>query len=120
MWQGFESATEMAETATVVDGSAFRKRSLGKQVLFAVLTAGLYSVYWFYVTAKQFDAGTDRNPTPILAFVPGVNLLTAWQISGAAEAVTDRSQVVLFLLFLVFAPLSWYWIQSGINGVASN
>lgn len=110
----------MTESPTVVDESAFRNRSLGKQVLFTVVTAGLYSVYWFYVTAKQFDRGTDRGLTPILAFVPGLNIITAWQISGAAEAVTDQSQVIIFLLFLVFAPLAWYWVQSGINDVAAN
>jgi hypothetical protein len=34
--------------------------------------------------------------------------------------VTDRRQVIPFLRFLVFAPLSWYWIQSGIGDVAPN
>ena len=26
----------------------------------------------------------------------------------------------LFVLFLVFAPISWYWIQSGMNDAASS
>jgi hypothetical protein len=49
-----------------------------------------------------------------------VNIITIWQISDAAEAVTDQSKIVLFLLFLVFAPLSWYWVQAGLNDAAPN
>ncbi|MFB6195118.1 MAG: DUF4234 domain-containing protein [Haloplanus sp.] len=54
----------MAETAQVTDASAFEKRSLGKQAVFAIVTVGLYSLYWFYTTAKQLDEGTDRSLSP--------------------------------------------------------
>jgi hypothetical protein len=36
--------------------------------------------------------------------------------------VTDKSRIVLFLPFVLFlfAPLSWYWLQSGMNAAAGN
>lgn len=110
----------MSASPEVTNASAFEQKSLGIQVLLAIVTLGLYTVYWLYSTAKQLDAGTDESLTPILAFVPVVNLLTVWQVSSAAEAVTDQSSVVLFVLFLVFSPISWYWIQSGMNAAAES
>jgi hypothetical protein len=109
----------MTESAQVVDESAFEQKSLGKQIVFSVITIGLYSLYWFFSTAKQLDAGTNRDLTPVFAFVPILNLICMWQISDAAEAVTDQSQMALFLVFLFFGPLGWYWVQSGMNDIAS-
>ena len=104
----------------MTDASAFEQKSLGIQVALAIVTLGLYTLYWLYSTAKQLDEGTDESLTPILAIIPVVNLLSIWQVSDAAEAVTDQTKVVLFILFIVFAPISWYWIQSGMNDVAAS
>lgn len=110
----------MSNKAQVTDSSAFKQKSLGKQVLFSVVTLGLYSLYWFYSTAGQLDRGTDRSLTPILAIIPLINVVAVWQVSAASEAVTDQSNIVLFIVFLVFAPLAWYWVQSGMNRVATS
>lgn len=88
------------------------------QVVLYVVTVGLYALYWFYKTAKQFDEGTDQDLSPVLGLVPVVNILVAWQIANAAEAVTDQSAMVIFVLFLLFPILPWYWVQDGINSVA--
>ncbi len=108
----------MSGSPQVTNASAFEKGSLGKQVVLSIVTLGLYTLYWTYKTADQLDRGTTASLTPILAVIPIVNLVAFWQISNAAEAVTDQSAIVLFLLFLFLAPISWYWVQSGINGVA--
>ena len=110
----------MSATPQVTDASAFEQKSLGIQVVLTIVTGGLYALYWFYSTASQLDAGTDQSLMPILGIIPFVNFISAWQISGAAEAITDQSKIVLFVLFLVFAPISWYWIQSGMNDAASS
>jgi hypothetical protein len=101
---------------TVTDSSAFTKGSLGKQVALTVVTFGLYSLYWMYKTADQLDRGTDASLTPILVIVP---FYGQWMLADGGEAVTDQSSGILFLLFLVFGPISWFLIQSGINDVAS-
>ncbi|WP_225307817.1 MULTISPECIES: DUF4234 domain-containing protein [unclassified Haloarcula] len=110
----------MSPSPQVTDETAFEAGSLGLQVVLFVVTGTLYGLYWLYKTAKQLDAGTDQNLTPILAVIPIVNIIGVWQISNAAEAVTDQSGVVLFLLFVVFGPISWFLIQSGINDAAAN
>jgi hypothetical protein len=101
--------------AEVTDASAFRRGSLGKQVVLFVITFGFYGLYWMYKTADQLDRGTSSDINPILVIVPFYGL---WIVTDGAEAVTDQSQGVLFLLFLVFGPAAWYLIQSGINEVA--
>jgi len=110
----------MSATPQVTDSSAFENGSLGLQIVLFVVTGTLYGLYWLYKTAKQLDEGTDQNLSPILAVIPIVNIIGVWQISNAAEAVTDQSGVVLFVLFVVFGPISWFLIQSGINETAAN
>lgn len=100
----------------IEDPSAFSEGSLGMQVILTVITLGFYPLYWMYKTASQLDRGTDANLTPILVIVPIYNL---WMLSNGAEAVTDQSAVVLFLLFMVFGPAAWFLIQTGINDVAA-
>lgn len=109
----------MSGTPQVVDKSAFKKESLGKQVLFTIITLGLYTIYWTYKTAKKLDRGTDQDLSPILAFIPFVNIIAYWQVSKAGEAVTEHDAMPVFLLFLFFPIISWYWVQSGINSAAA-
>lgn len=109
----------MSETAQITDESAFQKGSLGMQVVFTIITFGLYPIYWTYKTAKMLDHGTDQSLSPILAIIPLVNIIVYWQISNAGEAVMDQGAMPVFLLFIFFPIISWYWVQSGINSVAS-
>lgn len=114
----------MADSSTeVTNASAFQKRSLGKQILFSVITLGLYGLYWWHVTNKQLNEGTDSDFNPTLRtiglFIPIYNIVVMWRTSHDSEAVTDNGGVILFLLFLVFAPAAWYLIQSGINKTAA-
>jgi hypothetical protein len=109
----------MSEEPEITDASAFTKGSHAKQIVFTIITFGLYPLYWTYKTAKQLDAGTNQDLTPILAFIPFANLLLFWQIATAAEAFTEQDREILFILFLFVGFLSWYWIQQGINEVAS-
>lgn len=113
----------MSATSTqVTNASGFKKGSLGKQIGLTVITFGFYAIYWWYDTHQQFAAATDTDLDPtmqtVLFLVPIANIYAMWQFSNEAEAVTDQSGTVLFLLFLVFAPAAWFLIQSGINEVA--
>lgn len=102
-------------TPEVTNESAFERGSLGKQVVLCVITFGLYGLYWMYKTAEQLDEGTDEDLNPILAIVPFYGW---WIVANAAEAVTDQDGIILFVLFVVFGPASWFLIQSGINEIA--
>ena len=100
----------------VTNKSAFTEGSLGIQVGLFIVTLGFYGLYWMYKTADQLDKGTDANITPVLVIIP---IYGQWMLADAAEAVTDQSQVVLFLAFVVFGPVAWFLIQDGINDIAS-
>lgn len=100
----------------VTDKSAFTQGSLGKQVGLFIVTLGLYGLFWMYKTASQLDRGTDADLSPILVIIP---IYGQWMLSEGAEAVTDQSQVVLFLAFVAFGPVAWFLIQDGINDIAS-
>lgn len=106
----------------VTNTSAFQHRSLGKQVLFAVLTLGLYTIYWYYITLKQLNEGTDAEYNPVLRFVglfvPILNIVILWWLAQDAEAVVEQDGVLIFLAEIVFPPVVWYLVQSGINDVA--
>lgn len=106
----------------VTDPSAFRERSLLKQVLFTVLTLGLYIVYWYYITFTQLEAGTDAEYSPVLRFiglfVPIVNIVIIWWFAQDCEAVVEQDGLLIFLAELVFPPIVWYLVQSGINEAA--
>ena len=106
----------------ITDQAAFKKGSLGKQVLFAILTLGLYGVYWWYNTHQQFDQGTsgDFSPTmqTVLYIIPLANLYAIWKFSNTADDLLDQSGAVLFVLFLVFPPAFWYLVQSQVNDLA--
>ena len=107
---------------TVTDSTAFTSRSLGKQVLYSILTLTLYWIYWVHVTHKQLAAGTDADFDPtwrtIGMFIPIYNFLVLWRTSHDSEAMTDQSGPILFLFAIVFVPVFWYLIQSGINEIA--
>lgn len=120
----WEYRYRMSESSTeVTNASAFKKGSLGKQAALAIVTLGLYGIYWWYDTNQQFADGTGAELNPVvqtvLFVIPPLNLYAIWKYSGAAEKVAGQSAVVLFLLFIVFPPAGWYLVQTGINGVAS-
>ena len=110
----------MSDTATqITDDSAFKVGSLGKQILFFVITFGIYGIYWMHKLHKSIESGTDADASATIRtigmFVPIYNLVVLWRDSHDVEAITEKDGVLTFLLFLVIAPVGWYLIQNGIN-----
>ncbi|AGN01132.1 hypothetical protein L593_05915 [Salinarchaeum sp. Harcht-Bsk1] len=109
---------------TVTDPSAFEEGSLGLQIVLFIVTFGIYGLYWYYSTNAQLAAGTDAEFSPVartlLSLLPFLGLYWSWQFCNDAEAVTDQSGPLLFVLFIVFAPISWFLIQSGVNSTAAS
>jgi nicotinamide riboside transporter PnuC len=108
----------------VTNPSAFKEQSLGKQALFFAITFGFYGLYWWHKTHHQLSEGTDADFDPTMRtvglFVPVYNLIVFWKNCHAAEAVTDQDGPILFLFLLVFAPVMWYMVQSGMNEIAAH
>ena len=106
----------------VTNAGAFQSRSLGKQVLFAIVTLGIYTIYWWHITNQQLHEGTDAEFNPMMRtigfFIPIYNFVVLWQFASDAEAVVDQDGLIIFLLYLFFAPAAWFLVQSGINDIA--
>lgn len=117
-----EPSESSSSSEGIVDPSAFRHRSLGMQVIFSILTLGLYTIYWYHITHKQLANGTSADFSPgmrtIGLFIPIYNLVVMWRTGHDAEAITDQSGPILFLFQLVFPPAFWYLVQSGFNKIA--
>ena len=114
----------MSATATgVTDESAFKQGSMAIQAVLAIVTLGLYAVYWWYDANRQFDAGTDADLDPmvqtVLFVIPLLNVYAIWKFSNAAEGVAGQSAAVLTVLFVLLPPAGWFLVQSGINGIAA-
>ena len=110
--------------SSVTDPSAFEEGSLGLQVVLFIVTLGFYGLYWYYSTNAQLAAGTDAEFSPLvrtlLSLIPILGLYWGWQFCNDAEAVTDQSGGLLFVLYIIgfTSPLAWYLIQSGVNETA--
>ena len=96
-------------------------RNMPMQVLLAVITVGIYAIYWFYVTSKEMVEykHLGGNPTlwTILLFIPWANFYAHYKQGEAVEALTDGafSKWVIFILWLVFSPAVWFITQSELN-----
>jgi len=99
--------------------SGFTKRSIGKTVLFMLVTFGLYGLYWTHQYHIELKAalGTDDNPVirTVGLFVPFYNFLVMWKTSQDTEAALDKSAGLMFALWIVFMPAWWCIPQSEIN-----
>ena len=98
-----------------------RRRNMWMQVLLMVVTLGIYSIYWFYVTFKEkVDyKGLGSNPAvwTILMLIPYVGIFSFWKHSEAVSAFTDRryNKFLIFILWIVFSPAVWFITQTELN-----
>ncbi len=95
------------------------------QVFICIFTFGLYSIYWFYQTAKELKHVTqDAKAAPglwtALFFIPPAAIYSHYQYSKLYEKVCSEklNKWVIFILWLVFAPAVWFLVQTDLNNLA--
>ena len=100
-----------------------KRRNLKKQVLFTILSMGIYPFYWLYATSKEMMKSKGLIGRPrvwtLLQVIPIINL---WRHSKAVEAVTDKKYraVSIFVLWITFPPAVWWFTQRELNKLAEN
>ncbi len=101
-------------------------RNMFGQVLLFIITLGIYSVYWFYVTFNELNTANGKEASgclwTILLFVPIANFFSVWKYSEEyAEFVNDKYPgIAIFILWLVFSPVVWFLVQSDLNRAAQS
>ncbi len=91
-------------------------------LLLTVVTLGLYSFYWVFVTTTEINESGGAVPHPILSLVPIVNLWWLWRYSGGVSEVTrgDWSAFGAFALLLLLPGIGAAWLQSVYNRCAGS
>ena len=101
-----------------------KRRNMGMQVVLAIVTLGIYIIYWFYVTSKEMVEHKNLGGSPglwtFLLFVPFGALFSYWKQGEAVEALTDKRYpgILIFVLWLVFSPAVWAITQMELNKLA--
>ena len=103
--------------------------------VFSIITLGIYLVFWWYfVNREMADYGRARNTNELgdnptkstLALMPGAfivvpalwTMVTTFQRVQAAQRLTGQTPIngwLGFVLFLVFSPALYGYMQSGLN-----
>ena len=98
-----------------------QQRNMAMQVVLFIITLSLYGIYWFYVTSKEIVEYKKLDGSPglwaVLMFVPLGAFYSYYKQGEAVEALTDGSvnKWIVFILWLVFSPASWFITQTELN-----
>jgi hypothetical protein len=101
-------------------------RNLPAQIGLFIITLGIYSIYWFYVTAEDMKyLADDHNASPalwtVLLFIPFANFYSLYMHSEIFQKISSENlnRWILFILWLVFSPAVWFIIQTELNKKAT-
>ncbi|HEX9751779.1 MAG TPA: DUF4234 domain-containing protein [candidate division Zixibacteria bacterium] len=99
-----------------------KKRNLVAQVLLAIVTFGIYTIYWFHQTATELKGlGNDASANPtlwtVMLFIPIANIFAMYRYCELYEKVSSdkMNKWLTFLLWIVFSPAVWFIVQTELN-----
>jgi fatty acid desaturase len=102
--------------------AAVKYRDMWVQVIIFIVTLGIYSIYWFYVTTEEMkQMADDRDVSPalltVLLFIPFAGLYSFYKQGELFQKVGQEklNRWIIFILWLVFSPAVWFIIQSDLN-----
>ena len=100
-------------------------RNMWLQMLWMILTIGMYQIYWFYETCKEMSETLERKDEIVLWTVvmclPPLSLYSMYKQGELYETFTDKAveRWLILLLWLFFAPAVWFIIQRKLNATAT-
>ena len=101
-----------------------KKRNMVIQVVLTIITLGIYIIYWYHSTLKELHIANGKSDGALLwtifLFLPLLNYFSYWHYSsefGEFNAGKYPSLVV-FLAWVVFAPIVWILVQTELNKAA--
>jgi hypothetical protein len=100
-------------------------RNMIMQVVLAIVTLGIYTIYWYYVTLDEMHKANGKaegaGMWTVLLLIPLANLFAYWHHSSEYAGFTDGKYpgIAIFILWIVFSPVVWFLIQSDLNRAAT-
>lgn len=99
-----------------------KKRNMLAQVFLAIITLGIYCIYWYYQTATEIK-GLANDPTAnpglwtVLLFIPFGALYSHYKYAELWERVSPdkMNRWLLWVLWIVFSPAVWFIVQTELN-----
>ncbi len=101
-----------------------KRRELSRQVVLFIITLGIYGIYWLYVTNREMIEHLGRDESPgkwtLLAFIPIANVFAYWRHAAWLDETSQGryQQLLVFLAWMVFAPIVWFLTQTELNKLA--
>ena len=106
-----------------------KHRNMFLQVLWMILTLGIYSMYWFYATCVEMSEylskiGEKRNDEialwTVLLFLPFVGVYSMYKQGELYEILSNKGvdRWIILLLWVFFPPGVWFIIQRKLNELA--
>ncbi len=106
-----------------------KNRNVALVVLFSILTCGIYSIYWFYVTAEDLNMEDPDDPLMnyILALLLGIitcgifTIYWEYKFFKKVDAVTGEDNTLInLLLSILLTPIVGMAIsQNSLNHIAT-
>ena len=103
-----------------------KNRNMVMQVLLAIVTLGIYVIYWFYVTLDELHKANGKSEGAglwtFLAVIPIANFFAHWHHSAEYANFVDGKYpgIAIFILWIVFSPAVWFLVQRDLNQAATS
>ena len=110
-------------------------RNMLMQVVLVIVTLGIYTIYWYYVTLKEMHIANGEDKWvglwaglwTFLSAIPIVCLFAFWYHSFEFDRFNNSKYSGLTILivwivtspgFVLYSPIAWFLVQRDLNRVA--
>lgn len=96
----------------------FTQRSIVQMIVLMLITFGIYTIYWLYVTKEELNKNRAEIPTFFFFFIPLINFYFLYKFAEVFCTIVlkNKSQAVAyFLLLTLLFPVGELIFQSQMN-----
>ena len=115
-------AAAIAETASTpaakqTPAAKVKKRSPFGVLVLMIITFGIYALVWWFKTSKEVKELSEIDFSSWGIFIPIYNLFVLYKYFSGIEKISEgkTSTILLFLLWVIIAPVAIIIIQSELN-----
>jgi hypothetical protein len=122
---GGQAASVPAASGGAIRTDHIKHRNMIMQVVLAIVTLGIYTIYWYYVTLEEMQKANGKTEGAgiwtLLSIIPIANLFAQWHYSFEYAEFNGGKYpgIAIFILWIVFAPVVWFLVQTDLNRAAT-